>query len=166
VVVRTRTARPDEIGRIAEFCQAEGYRPAIRPGDLVVLATEGDELCGALRLCEEGGVLVLRGMRVAEPLRRQGIGTQLLSAAEPLIGGRACFCIAHRYLEPFYGRVGFSPADEGQSPSFLRERCAAYQRDDGLDVVILRRPRRAAPAHELLTGHRVSGSPVRAGSKP
>jgi GNAT superfamily N-acetyltransferase len=138
--IRTREARPDELAWIAEFYRANGYRPAIGRDDLVMVAMQGEELCGAVRLCREQGVLVLRGMRVAEPLRRRGIGTQLLAAAEQLIGGRACFCIAHRHLEPFYGRIGFSGADEGRAPSFLVQRCAAYQRDHGLDVVIMHRP--------------------------
>jgi N-acetylglutamate synthase-like GNAT family acetyltransferase len=131
---------PEEHGRVSEFYRAKGYRPVIRPGDLIVLATAGDEYCGALRLCEEGGVLVLRGMRVADRLRGRGIGTELLKATEALMGDRGCFCIAHRYLESFYGRAGFSRTAEEAIPSFLRDRCAAYRREHGLDVVIMERP--------------------------
>ncbi len=142
--IRTRTARPGELDRVAAFYRANRYGPTIRPGDVIVLAVAGDELWGALRLCEEGGVLVLRGMRVAEQLQGRGIGTRLLRRAEQVISGRSCWCIAHRHLESFYSQAAFLAAAEPEIPAFLRDRCAAYRRDHGLDVVVMHRPREAA----------------------
>jgi N-acetylglutamate synthase-like GNAT family acetyltransferase len=97
-------------------------------------------LCAAVRLCEEHGVLLLRGMRVCEGLRRQGIGTRLLQTIEPIVGERQCFSIPHRYLRSFYGRTGFVEIEEGAAPAFLGERCAEYRRKHGRDVIIMRRP--------------------------
>jgi GNAT superfamily N-acetyltransferase len=73
-------------------------------------------------------------------MRRRGIGTQLLEAAELLIGGRECLCIPHRHLQSFYGRIGFMVIDESEAPSFLRARWAEYRDKYGLDVIIMCRP--------------------------
>ncbi len=146
--VITRQAGPEELEGVAAFYRAYGYGPELRLDDRIIVATDGHDLWGALRLCEEEGELVLRGMRVAEPLRRRGIGTQLLMRAEQIMGERPCFCVAHRYLGSLYGRAGFSPADEDETPAFLRERCAAYRREYGLDVVVMRRPKGAMPSSD------------------
>lgn len=140
-----RAATPNELGWVERFYHANGYQPVIQLTDRLLLALQDGELCGALRLCEECGSLLLRGMRVAVPLQRQGIGTRLLRAAEELIGERACFCIAHRHLEFFYGQAGFRRIDARQAPQFLSDRCARYRREVEVDVVILRRPARALP---------------------
>ena len=140
-MVKTKKAHPDKMGRIAAFYRANEYRPTIRPTDVIAIAENDGELCGAVRLCEENNHLVLRGMRVSEKMRRQGIGTQLLETAEFFIGDRECFCIPHRYLQPLYGRIGFVLIDESEAPPFLQARCAKYKHEYGLDVIIMCRPR-------------------------
>jgi N-acetylglutamate synthase-like GNAT family acetyltransferase len=144
-MVVTREAYPGEFERIAAFYRHNNYTPAINPADVIVVAEVAENenesaLCGAVRMCDEHSVLVLRGMRVCEGMRRQGIGTRLLQAVEPVIGGRECFCIAHRYLRSFYGRIGFVEIEPTEAPPFLRERWAAYGREYGLDVIVMRRP--------------------------
>jgi N-acetylglutamate synthase-like GNAT family acetyltransferase len=136
----TRKAHPEESERIVAFYRDNDYRPAISPADVIVVAEHEGVLCGAVRLCREHGVLVLRGMRVSEVMRGQGIGTGLLQAVAPVIGARECFCIPHRHLCSFYGRAGFVEIEATEAPAFLCERCAAYRRAYGLDVVIMRRP--------------------------
>jgi N-acetylglutamate synthase-like GNAT family acetyltransferase len=138
-MVTARKARAEEFERVAAFYRDNGYEPGISPSDIIVVAESGGVLYGAVRICQEHDVLVLRGMRVGESMRRQGIGTRLLRAVESLIGARECFCIPHRYLRPFYGRIGFVEIGATAAPRFLRERCAAYRRDYGLDVIVMRR---------------------------
>jgi N-acetylglutamate synthase-like GNAT family acetyltransferase len=142
-MIVTRQAYPGEFERIAAFYRDNGYGPAIDPADAIVVAEVAENegaLCGAVRMCDEHDVLVLRGMRVCEGMRRQGIGTRLLQAVEPVIGARECFCIAHRYLRSFYGRSGFVEIEAAEAPPFLRERRAEYGRAYGLDVIVMRRP--------------------------
>jgi N-acetylglutamate synthase-like GNAT family acetyltransferase len=134
-----RRADPAEFGRITAFYRDNAYGPTIRPTDIIVVAKNEGALCGAVRLCEEHGVLVLRGMRVSAGMQRRGVGTGLLQAIEPLIGERECFCIPHRYLRSFYGRIGFEEIDPAHAPAFLRQRCTRYRREHGLDVILIRR---------------------------
>jgi len=140
MMVIARKAHPEELERIAAFYHDNDYRPAISPADVIVVAENEDALYGAVRICDEHDALVLRGMRVGKDTRRRGIGTRLLQAAEPVIGARECFCIPHRHLRSFYGRIGFVEIEATEAPSFLRERCAEYRREYGLDVIIMRRP--------------------------
>ena len=141
-MIRTRKAHADEMGRIAAFYRANEYKPTIRPTDAIFIAENDDgKLYGAVRLCEENNSLVLRGMRVSGRMQRQGIGTRLLEIAELSIGDRECFCIPHRYLQSFYGRIGFVVIDECEAPSFLQARCTEYRDEFGLDVIIMHRPR-------------------------
>ena len=63
-----------------------------------------------------------------------------LETAELFIGDRACFCIPHRYLQSFYGQIGFVVIDENEAPAFLQARCAKYRDAYGLDVIIMCRP--------------------------
>lgn len=142
-MVGTREAYPGEFERIAAFYRDNGYGPAISPADVIVVAENEGALCGAVRMCDEHGVLVLRGLRVCDGMRRQGVGTRLLQAVETVIGARECFCIAHRYLHSFYGRGGFVEIEPTEAPAFLRERWATYGREYDLDVIVMRRPGRA-----------------------
>lgn len=137
--VATWRARRDEIQRIAAFYRSLDYTPSIGPEDVLVVAELDGSLCGVVRLCQEQGVLLLRGMRVRQDVRRQGIGTRLLQATEPLIAEQECFCIPHRYLCDFYGRIGFVPIAAGQAPGFLQERLARYRAEYRLDVIVMRR---------------------------
>jgi N-acetylglutamate synthase-like GNAT family acetyltransferase len=103
------------------------------------MAESGGEICGIVWLCEEENVLVLRGMRVRKDLQRRGIGSRLLRAAEPMTGGRMCFCIPHRHLRSFYARIGFQEIRSNKAPSFLEERYNRYRFEYGLDVILMHR---------------------------
>ena len=140
VIVKIRTASPAEFKRLLAFYRASGYRPALAPSDLFVVAEDEAGICGALRLCSEEGVLVLRGMRVAPSRQRQGIGTQLLERAAGLTGERECYCIPHRILSGFYAQAGFEEIAVGTAPRFLQDRWWQYTGDFALDVILMRRP--------------------------
>ncbi len=134
-----RTASSGEFERVAAFYRTTGYRPAVSPDDVLVLAEDGAGICGVLRLCVEGGTTVLRGMRVAPALQRRGIGTQLLRRAEEILGPRECYCIPHRRLCAFYERAGFEEIALGDAPGFLQDRWKQYTDELALDVIVMRR---------------------------
>jgi len=50
----------EALGEIAAFYAAAGYGAGVADGDTVLVARRDGALVGAVRLCEENGVLVLR----------------------------------------------------------------------------------------------------------
>jgi N-acetylglutamate synthase-like GNAT family acetyltransferase len=122
--------------RVILFLRAQGYSQSIQPADAVFAAWSGSEVVGALRLAVEDGVLVLRGMRVREDLRRRGIGRQLLGRIDEAIGETTCWCIPYGWLTGFYGTIGFKIADVEAVPEILVERLARYTQQR-LDVAIM-----------------------------
>jgi N-acetylglutamate synthase-like GNAT family acetyltransferase len=139
--VNTRLATPDDLGKVRDFYARFDYARHVSVGDTILIAERQGEICAALRLAVEHGVLLLRGMRVAAEMRRQGIGAQLLHAAVPVIGGRECFCVPLSHLVGFYGQIGFVEIEPENAPGFLQERLTEYQEDLGLEVVVMRRAR-------------------------
>lgn len=129
-----------QLQRVRDFYRLTGYNGGLGPSDVVVGAARGDELIGAVRLANEQGTQVLRGMRIKPQLQRQGIGKQILEEVRLLLQGKECFAIAFAHLEDFYGRIGFRKIDEQQAPAFLRERIATYrQRNPQRDFILIRK---------------------------
>jgi GNAT superfamily N-acetyltransferase len=129
------TERDDAIA----FLRHEGYGPLIDDSDRLFISEDDGEIVGAVRLCQEDGALVLRGMRVRADRRRRGIGRRLLAEVAAAIGSETCYCIPYRWLIPFYGEAGFREVMPADVPPFLAQRHARYVRD-GLDVVVMCRP--------------------------
>ena len=73
-----RIAQTSDRKQIASVCETLGYRRAVAPCDTVWIAETGGEPVGIVRIAPEFGVLVLRGMRIAEPWHRRGLGTRML----------------------------------------------------------------------------------------
>jgi N-acetylglutamate synthase-like GNAT family acetyltransferase len=135
-----RDARPDEREEVVRFLREAQYGGGVLPSDRLVISVRDGCLAGAFRLAREEGVLVLRGMRVREDVRRAGIGLCLLGALADL--DEVCFCVPHTHLDVFYGRAEFVRLPEAEMPAFLRDRARRY-REQGLDVIVMRRdPRR------------------------
>jgi len=151
-MLNVRIASPDEYERITAFYRETAYRPPIHPTDVLVIAEDADGICGALRLCTEEGVIVLRGMRVAADRQRQGIGTRLLEGAGGAISDQECYCIPHRRLRAFYSQAGFAEIPLGECPSFLRDRWRQYTEEYALDVILMRRPPVPASARPAPAG--------------
>jgi N-acetylglutamate synthase-like GNAT family acetyltransferase len=128
-----RVATAADLNAVQAFYGSVGYSPAIDPANKILVAELEGHLVGALRLCEEHGVLVLRGMQVHRTRQRRGIGTQLLDFAITHMD-RACFCLSFEHTVEFYRRAGFAPVPETELPPFLRERVIRY-RGKGDNVV-------------------------------
>jgi hypothetical protein len=60
------------LAEVESFYSRCGYQGGVSPKDTVITATEGDLIIGVVRLCEEEGVTVLRGMQVTPYRRRMG----------------------------------------------------------------------------------------------
>ena len=136
--ISIRKASHSQYSDVAEFYEKCGYSRGVRGVDTVLIAVRRDVLVGAVRLCSEHGVLVLRGMQVLPTFQRQGIGSRLLRECLPILGDSTCYCIPWAHLEQFYGMGGFNRCDPTEAPGFLEDRLTSYL-TDGLDVVLMRR---------------------------
>ena len=138
-MIEIREAKPEDFDRVVAFYRFNDYAAPIDPANIVIVAVEEGQIRGAIRLVAEDGVLVLRGMRVAEPFQRKGIGTRMLEQADRLLGTTDCFCIPYTHLRDFYSLIGFEEIDPLLAPRFLSGRYAKYREQMGLDVIIMRR---------------------------
>lgn len=139
-------AKPKHFAELQTFYQSCGYMGRISPNDVVFAARENGAVVGTVRLVEESGVLVLRGMYVASNRQHRGIGRRLLAAIERAIGGRECFCIPFSHLENFYGKIGFVKIKESRAPIHLQARLKEYRALSKKIIILRRSPLRLIPA--------------------
>jgi hypothetical protein len=93
---------------IEAFYASVGYFGLIAPCSLVIAARQGGDIVGAARIARENGILVLRGMMIAQSHQRRGLGTKMLWELDKRIGCSECFCLPHGWLQKFYGQIGFA----------------------------------------------------------
>ena len=134
-----RRLGPDEQPSIEAFYRECGYDSPLDSSDKILIAEENGKIEAGLRICHEGGVLVLRGMYVREELRGRGIGSRLLRFTDSEIASDTCYCIPFANLESFYEMAGFLRIDPEQAPTFLRQRLDLYLDSLKLDVILMRR---------------------------
>lgn len=135
-IYRAGQADYDEIASL--YAEAR-YGAAIGMDDTVLVARSSVQIIGAVRLCPEQGVMVLRGMQIRTAFQRQGIGARLLAACQPYLDRGEAFCLPYTHLKAFYALSGFEPVHTAALPDFLAERLASY-RMNGQDVLAMRRP--------------------------
>lgn len=115
-----------ELAAVRAFYERAGYGGGAADADLTFAAKVGDRLVGVVRLCEEDGIIVLRGMHIDPACQRQGIGRALLMHCAPHLDAGAAYCLPYAHLAGFYGQAGFVPVEPEAIPVFLRKRLAAY----------------------------------------
>lgn len=124
--------------KIEDFSRLTGYSERLDGADLILVTESEGETVGVLRVCQEDGLWVLRGKRVIESRRRQGLGSALLREAVRRLGRPTCCCIPHARFEGFYASAGFTRLPVGAAPRFLQGRWHDYGRR-GLEVIIMPR---------------------------
>ena len=137
--VEIRIGEQGDLPRARDAYELWGYDGGVQPSDCVFLAERGADLVGVVRLTEEEGVKMLRGMQIAPQERRRGTGTRLLHALVSRLGDSMCYCVPFAHLVGFYGQVGFEEIRLNDAPAFLVERIARY-RGEGHVVTLMRRP--------------------------
>ena len=123
---------------VNRFYEGNGYRGGIGNSDTVIVAKESNLIVGAVRLCLEHDVIVLRGMQILRCYQRQSIGTRILKFCLPTLNRQLSYCVPYSHLTQFYNQVGFAVAKEDSLPRFLRDRLSSY-RESGQDVVVMMR---------------------------
>lgn len=112
------------------FYESVDYVQKLDPENLFYGAFHNDEMIGIVRLAFENGVWVLRGMQVRAAYQFLGIGTRLIKALEADIPATECYCLPYKWLEKFYGQIGFKTAPYEKAPEFLLKRLKEYQSPD------------------------------------
>jgi len=138
-------ASEERFAKIAEFYESQGARGRPSPGDRIFIAEDEGRLLGAVRLCQEEGILVLRTMRVAASHQRQGIGSRLLRALVRELAGQDCYLLGYAHLEGLYGLEGFAKIEAATLPPHLQERLKLYLAEWS-DLIPMRRTASASPA--------------------
>ena len=139
IVLRDHTISLDAIKGFYDSC---GYPGSIGDSDQMIVATLLSQLIGAVRLVEENGVHLLRGMYIADRCQRMGIGARMLKHFEELIERQQIMniyltCGAH--LDDFYGQIGFKILTNPHDiPSFLAARSAGYAKQFGPQLIMQR----------------------------
>lgn len=129
-----------DLGWPKAFYAEAGYGGRVQDEDLVYLAIGQNKVVGVVRLAAEHGVLVLRGMQIAQNNHRQGIGTALLKYLVNDVGAQSCFCLPYFHLEEFYAAQGFQVARDDEVPRFLVDRKCQYL-NRGMKVIsMVRQP--------------------------
>jgi predicted N-acetyltransferase YhbS len=130
-----------ELAEVRAFYTECGYGGGVSSEDTIVATTKGNRIIGIVRLCPEGGVLVLRGMQVRLEHQRRGIGSLMLLELDKLIGKGGCWGIAPTHLGGFYGQIGFNFVDEENAPEHLRVRLHGYRASySALNCIMFRVP--------------------------
>lgn len=106
-----------------DFYKQVGYAQTLAPDHFYMTARCEKELVGIVRIVQEEGTWVLRGMQIRPDYQFYGVGTKLLSALEKHLSDKECYGIPYAWLEKFYNKIGFEKVDPAQgAPSFLVRR--------------------------------------------
>jgi GNAT superfamily N-acetyltransferase len=124
--------------QIQSVYESLGYQRSVALCDIVWIAESGVEPVGIVRIAPESGVLVLRGMRIAEPWQRRGLGTRMLHTVAEWLGTQPCYCVLYSHLVGFYSQIGFAETAPETAPPFLAARLADYKQQS-LDVTLMAR---------------------------
>jgi predicted N-acetyltransferase YhbS len=129
-----------ELAEVGEFYKTTGYGGGVSQGDVTLTARLDGHLVGAVRLCLESGVVVLRGMQIAPFSQRKGIGRTLLQHCVPFLNKGPAYCVPYEHLTSFYGQVGFIVTPPALLPEFLAKRLARYVATSRQTVAMKRIP--------------------------
>jgi predicted N-acetyltransferase YhbS len=127
-----------ELAEVGEFYSRVGYGGGVAEADTTLAAKVDGCLTGVVRLCDEAGLIVLRGMHVDPGFQGQGIGRSLLAHCLPHLDRGEAYCLPYDHLVEFYGQGGFVVAQPEAIPRFLAQRLAGYL-SSGQPVLAMRR---------------------------
>lgn len=111
------------------------YNGGVEDEDIIVVAI-GEELIGAVRICSEYGIQVLRGMQIKSAWQKKGLGSSMLKFLVDNVDMNGCYCLPYKHLKAFYALIGFEEIAPQDAPVFLVERLEKYL-SSGQDVIIM-----------------------------
>jgi GNAT superfamily N-acetyltransferase len=132
-----RWAEIDEYPAVVGHYAACGYGGGLNTQDGVLVAVEQDNIIGAVRICREQGVKLLRGMYIKQAFRGKGIGLAMLLYLEAQEDMAGCYCLPYGNLVRFYGNIGFEEISIAEAPGFLVDRLERYRNNGNRDIIIM-----------------------------
>ena len=114
------TLDPIKIPLIKRFYKQ--HYPGAKPksDELIIVAYKEAEMVALVRFRTVGQFRLLTGMAVADNLRNQGIGQQLLAYCVQHILTPQDYCFAYSHLDRFYQQSYFVSIDENELPPDLK----------------------------------------------
>ncbi len=115
---------------LSDFYIKCGYGGAFSGSDYVYYVLDNKNVVGVVRIAQEYGIYVLRGMQVLPTMRGKQFGSKLLAYLDSQIepSSLPIFCLPHDHLSSFYARIGFKPVPCSCAPDFLIERIQNYSK--------------------------------------
>jgi N-acetylglutamate synthase-like GNAT family acetyltransferase len=105
---QVRRLLPVQHSTLARFYKRNQYKGKVKESDKVWVLTQIDgNVVGAVRLCQQAGFTMLRGVWIERELRAKGLGSQLLRYLQSSGELHGCYCFPYLHLEQFYARHGF-----------------------------------------------------------
>ena len=120
-----RFALPHEFPQVLSHYTTCNYGGGLDDKDRVVVAID-EQIIGAVRICNEYGIKVLRGMRIKPAWQKKGIGSSMLKFLADNVDMNGCYCLPFKHLKKFYGLIGFEEISPAYAPAFLAERLEKY----------------------------------------
>jgi GNAT superfamily N-acetyltransferase len=131
-----RQASPEEYELVSAHYKICGYRGGLEDNDQVFVAID-EQLIGAVRICIENDVKVLRGMYLKPEFQQKGIGVSMLNYLVQHTEMSGCYCLPYKHLIEFYGKIGFEEISPKDAPGFLAERLKKYRGNGNRDITIM-----------------------------
>jgi GNAT superfamily N-acetyltransferase len=130
-----RFAEINEYPEVLAHYKTCNYNGGAEDEDIIVIAID-EVLIGAVRICNEHGVQVLRGMQIKPGWQRKGIGSAMLKFVMEQVDMNGCYCLPYRHLRSFYASIGFEEIEPKNAPAFLTERLKKYL-SSGNEIIIM-----------------------------
>lgn len=123
-----KIATEDSFSDVIKFYHAINgeENTVIQATEQVVVACSDHLIIGAVRVCRESGVLVLRTLYVLPQYRGLGTATKILKKVKEIIDNDECYCLPYPHVRSFYGRIGFVEIEYVDLPTFLQKRYTEY----------------------------------------
>jgi N-acetylglutamate synthase-like GNAT family acetyltransferase len=134
--VTIRFAEIKEYPEVAIHYKACNYNGGVQDNDKVVIAVD-KQIIGAVRICTENGINVLRGMQVNPAWQRKGVGSAMLKFLPDQVDMDGCYCLPYKHLKSFYRSIGFEEISTQDAPEFLAERLQKYLSSGNKEIVIM-----------------------------
>lgn len=118
---------PEYWPALIRFYKSNQYKGKVKASDNVWIMTNlKGQIVGAVRLSQQAGYTLLRGVWIEKALRAQGLGGRLLQHLKSIGELEGCYCFPYLHLELFYSKHGFCRVASVPAP--LSSALARYNR--------------------------------------